>query len=341
MKKHAWTMGEMIIAISVLLVLTGLAVRSIKNLEVNKAKISLYAAIRHLTMGTLAVSEKDDFRGLNPKVAVDWNNGNSTDWYCLQLADAMAIKSSVNCAKNTTSANFTTANGMTFYGLADAWSLLYGDAYYKNVLVDINDTEKPNKIGHDKFPLRVYRGMSQSKISLDGVVYPADCSSETFDTGSGTTTLTHTDCGGSTNKFASSIQHVTYDIYKVMKVNSGAVAIRAQKIHTGLSLKDADCLAYGDTGLYGGRACKSIKDIHQDCAHPDTCEECETHQICPNNGSKANCDTLANDSTHKITYTDPESGTTETENFPCFTLMSKPTGGLGMIGGSIISELGI
>lgn len=339
MIKKAWTMAEMTVAIMVIIVLSAATMTITKNLALNKYRILAYSALKTIASANNSITESEETqRTFYPEVASSHDAGsNANDWYCLNVANALSLKGDPNCTKNLNqdTANFGFSNGITFYGLSIAWVNAYGDLYYKDIMVDLDGSDGPNKIGMDRIPLRVYRGLNYENMNLDGIVYPADCDGDYLYNGSGTNVLsgkTHKYCSGKSNKIASTNSLISYQIHKVTQAGD---TTRASVIAGGLTLPQADCLAFGNTGIYTANYCKDRYDLHEKCATEDTCRNCATLGICPNNGTVDTCKALIN----YISVTD--NGTTTDETFPCFITMTKPTGGLGIIGSTIVAEMGL
>ena len=91
MNKNAWTLAELTIAITILLVLTAASVSMTKNININQTRLNLYAAIRNLTMANIAIKEKPlSYSLFYPKSAEehDADDTKTNDWYCMNVADA-------------------------------------------------------------------------------------------------------------------------------------------------------------------------------------------------------------------------------------------------------------
>ena len=344
MRKCAWTLAELTIVMIVVLVLTAVAMSITKNVNINKSRIYMYSAIRNITMGNISVIEANEetFYPIEAET-YDADATKTDDWYCLHFADAFSLKSSPDCTKTTdgsNTVNMVFANGIALRGVAAPWKRAYDDLYYKDILVDIDGDENINKVGVDRFPLRVFRGTNAQGESLDGHVYPVDCSAandKLYDSAGNLVSLSHSYCNSSSANIASSDEIVSYGVYRV---TDGSKPTSATMIAGSKSAFEADCIAYGSRGFYGGALCSSKGYvIHDRCAHEDLCTDCASYGICAG-GSSSNCITLAESNKLNVPSEDDPS-VTEKTGFRCFTLISKPTSGMGMVAGSLLGDLGI
>ena len=104
-----------------------------------------------------------------------------------------------------------------------------------------------------------------------------------------------------------------------------------------MSAIEADCKAYGGIGFYHAQTCKEYGfNLLERCAHESTCESCAEYGVCPNGVDKAGCDTLAS---NNLINAKQEDGTYASTGFQCFTLINKPTGGMGMIGSAVFGDM--
>ncbi|MBR5774501.1 MAG: hypothetical protein IKY44_06595, partial [Clostridia bacterium] len=58
MKKQAWTLAELTVVIVVILILAKASISVARTMDINKGRIYMYATMRNLTMGNLAIKEK-------------------------------------------------------------------------------------------------------------------------------------------------------------------------------------------------------------------------------------------------------------------------------------------
>lgn len=344
MKKFAFTMAELTICIIALIILCAASTTITKSLNVNKSKIYIYAALRNLTLGNIAITEMPANGAFYPAAAQthDSDATKTDDWYCIYLADSLSLAANPDCSKTAvnTDINFIFPNGTTFRGIASSWEYAYSGLYYKDILIDADGEDGMNKIGVDKFPFRVFRGTNHAGMTLDGIVYPVECGNDKMyylDNGTLTSvSLSSTYCSGKNNRIASDNSVVSYSIYKV---TNGEKPDKATIIASKLSAIEADCKAYGGKGFYHGATCRDYGfKLMEKCAHEITCEECETYGICPNGGSKSNCDTLAENNKINAKQSD---GSYSSQGFQCFTLLNKPSGGMGMVGSTIFGDMDI
>ena len=327
MKKQAWTLAELTVVIVVILILAKASISVARTMDINKGRIYMYATMRNLTMGNLAIKEK--FGEFYPASASVHDANNSTDWYCTNLADNFSIESTPFCADSTTSttANFIFSNGISFKGMSSAWQNTSGDLYYKDILVDIDGDLGSNKIGIDRYPLRVFRGTNTLGVNMDGMILPVDCNQADPLVGT-----SHSYCNGATNNIASSAEIFSYSIYRV---TNGKKPESATIIMAGKTALESDCLALGGKGIYPATACKAKNFyIHESCAHEDICADCAFDGTCPNNGTEESCMALA----EKNKLADKEG---VLKGYKCIPLLTKPTSGLGLFGGAIMAEVGI
>ena len=343
MKKSAWTLAELTVVMVAVLILTAATMTITKNININKTRIYMYSAMRNITMGNISVTEEND--EFYPTIAssYDADSTKTDDWYCLHFADAFALKGSPNCTKTTDGSmnvNLVYSNGISFRGLASPWKNAYGDLFYKDILVDIDEDNGVNKVGMDRFPLRVFRGTNAQDENMSGFVYPVDCKGGNdylYDADGNKITLSHSYCASSNSNIASNEEIISYGVYRVTNPNQST---KATILAASKSALEADCVAYGSKGFYGGKICSEKGFVIDDrCAHEDLCEDCETYGICAG-GSKDACLALAESNKLNVPNED-NPAVTEKTAFRCFTLMTKPTGGMGLITGSLIGDLGI
>ena len=343
MKKFAWTLIELMIAIAVVIMLSAFLISGYKP-GANKNKLFFYSAMSNLTKANIAVMERNSTGGLNGDLLED----GTTDWYCAQLADVISIASAPNCTQTqastaATAVNMTFPNGITFQGLANKWTSVYDGASgeYKNIVIDIDGPEKgPNKPGVDRFPIRVFRG----QVKTEGIVMPVNCKNDKVwnpSGNSGTGALVSfktpspycksgTAYSGSivSRDFTIDDEIITYDIFKVQSSDENA---KLKMIASGLSAFEADCGAYGGVeGFYSQSECATAGvKIHTNCVTTDNCAKCTTGN-CPLNASG----TQTNATSCK-TYAE----TSNPNNYPCFTVMHKPSGGVPFFLQAIIGDI--
>ena len=183
-KKFAWTITELVVAMIFIMTIAGFMISNFKPNQ-QKAKINAFAAMRNIQKGVISVGDVKEKEQMTQWsggrkdifTEVDTFKNANKDTFCMLMADAFTIKSgtTVNCAKNTAidTANITFPNGLEVYGLASAVvdlgkstteSKLYS---YKNILVDIDGKRGRNRLGVDRFPLRIY--------AIDNIVVPVNC----------------------------------------------------------------------------------------------------------------------------------------------------------------------
>lgn len=350
MKKSAWTLAELTIAIIVLIILCRASMTISKNININKSKIFIYSAIRNLTMGNIAIMEmpanNESFYPDSAGVA-DNDSTVTNDWYCIYLADSFSLSANPNCSKTAanTAVNLRFPNGITFQGIASPWQTAYDGLYYKNIVIDADGEDGMNKVGVDRFPVRVFRGSTFKGTSVDGMVIPVECGNDViYDQNGSAIALSTPYCthgftmtkGSANNKIASDDSVITQNIYRV---TDGKNSTKATIIAGSLSTIAADCKAYAGKGFYSEAHCKAYGiTLLERCAHASTCEDCATYGICPNGGSEDACNTLAE--SNKLDVPDADNpSVTEKTGFQCFTLINKPTAGMGMFGSAVLGDI--
>ncbi len=127
--------------------------------------------------------------------------GNIDDPYCFEVANAFTVLGEVNCKYNSGTnndiklptgdgkgqnagvPNFQASNMVAYYHLESPWIRIVKGAstegsedtfnatdendFYKQVFIDVNGNDRPNKIGEDQFPIRIYK--------LGGEIVPGFC----------------------------------------------------------------------------------------------------------------------------------------------------------------------
>ena len=300
MKKNAWTLAEMMIAMVILIILCSASMTIMKGINTNKARIYLYSAMKSFGQAHGVILER--YGSFSP--AEDTDSATNIDWYCINAADVYSLARNPVC-NTTTSANTPNLylpNGIALYGLSSSWTKGWSDDApfeYKNIMVDINDGngEGPNKVGVDRFPFRLYRGKTVTGINLDGMVYSVNCRNDKYTKSDGTTvnaSVSSPYCNSSNIDFNSDDEILTYDIYrKETKESEYAKIMLANR-----SLKEADCKAYGGTGFFTQQECNSAGyKLLPKCAKQDLCDLMEVEAdktacesaIATNNAEEQSC----------------------------------------------------
>ncbi len=358
MNKKAWTMAELAVSMVVLIVLSYISVSAMKTNTNHQAKIFLYATMKNLAYANGRISdERGEFY---PEDA----NESSGDWYCKNLVDTFTLKNSPNCSSESTYFQF--ANGVTIDGLARAWSAPYKykssscvsncvetpDFWYKNIMIDTNGRSKaPNKIGVDRFPMRLYRGYNSSGTNLAGMVYPACGTYDYVYNPTGTQVKMETGSYCETNSnFIEESELISYNIYRVDQTLSemkdwssgkmkdkevGATLILGQQ-----SFMKADCLAYGGNGFFNKLQCNAAGyKLHELCANYDICKDCKgsmhgtSYNVCPASyNSVLTCQTQA-------AALNPVAAGEHRPDQSCFIMMNRPMSGLGFLGGALLGDI--
>ena len=314
LNKKAFTLTEILICIAIMMVMTVFAIVNIKPND-NKIRLYAYAGMNALNsaLGTI-YSENGSLSVADAPITTD---SGTFDWLCTKMADYFALKSSINCSTTASMGdiNFTLANGITIQGLANSWTIegktnSDGDKYiYKEFVFDIDSPSKGmNKVGIDRFPVRIYKNGL-----IEGTVIPSDCSAATVGTY----------CkNGSTKSgvnLAKANDTINYEIYRRdSKDSDKASAVASYK-----SYMEADCGIFGGVGYYTTAECAEAGyKLLLKCANETTCGACEDgRNICPLNGS-----TQLTSSTC-ITY----AKNNNPENYGCIMMLGKPSTGAGII----------
>ena len=323
MKKYAWTLMEMVIAITILILLSGLCVNLFKP-NVQKARFYMYAAVKNLTKGNITIIEKYDSLSAKTVVGTD-------DWYCINLADAFSIESAPDCSTTASddTPNIQFPNKTTVYGLAKEWKAPYSGANfkYKNIMIDIDGpNEGLNKLWADRFPMRIITGTGRGE---EGLIVPVNCANDQV-YNAAQNKLVNVDSAAKNPYCGSSGKNYTIDdqvlIYNIYKANDDSENAKAHMVAGMLSHMEADCAAYGGTqGSYNVLECDSAKiKIKPQCATQDNCRTC-TANTCPEGSTDmASC----------IEVQKRENP----DDFTCFTLLNKPSGGMSFIFQAIIGD---
>lgn len=351
MQKKAWTLAELVIAVAAIALIASVIGKGTKP-DYNKTKLFSYYTMENILRGNSAVIDKygqldDDERGAD----------NAKNKYCSRFADFFTTKGNILCNNNMkrSVANITLQNNVTIQGLATKWYLPYPGAPYeiKNIVFDIDGRKGRNKLWVDRIPLRMYRGgVRNGQIQLvdcsNQVVYKPDGSEVVLDefTGrnpyccdSGFDSNERADnCGESNEENKSNTKSIiTYDVFRVDLSEEGEIS-QSGLIAGDLSPKEADCMAYGGTGLYHAEECYEDRyHLSEYCATADLCKSCKVDydsslNVCPKNSAGA--------------YTNPTTcldvaKTKNTHKELCFTRLHKPTVGVGLLFGPLLNSMGI
>lgn len=336
MKKTAWTMTEMVIAIVVLAMLSGICASLFKP-NIQKARMFIYSAMRDINGANEGILEK--YGTLNQQ---DLSEDSTDDYYCVHVADLLNLSTAANCAKNAAAdaVNIRYSNGVTIQGLASAWQNPYPDSpfQFKNFVVDINGSSGPNKVWVDRFPLRVIGGPG---YATEGSVVVVNCGSEvvyndvqaTPDDVAVASTANNPYCKdgwsasgtANTTDFTNDNQIISYDVLRASTESDEEV--KAITLMSGVSQKLADCSAFGGTeGLNSAGVCNTASmRLLKECANQSTCLKCLTNS-CPAGSSNASgCKTIA--------------ATSNPENLYCFIKLHKPSIGAHFIFQAILGNM--
>ncbi len=235
MKKNAWTLAEIVIALFILGIFAVIFICSVKT-DDKKGKLFAYASLSNLSEANNNIIDKYG--------TLLFNNTDENDKYCLLLSDMLTTKSSINCNKNasTNEENIILPNNIVYMGLASQWHEKNNE-YYKNILVDINGKSGENKAYKDRIPLKLYP---------NGRLIPVECTDE----------KDNEYCNG----YTPSENLITYDIFNIEE-DEYASSEDSTPISTNISYIKADCMVYNGQGQYSKKQCseKSIEAL-KECA---------------------------------------------------------------------------
>ena len=351
MKKQSWTLAEMVIAMTILAVLSLFVVSSIKGNKV-KNNIFIYSALRNIMKGNSYIITKyadvSNFADLPETVNGDEHN----DGYCMRLADAFSLQANPNCAyKNgdtlisdsdlAKTVNIRFPNSVTIQGLSNKWRTDGNERTFKNIVVDINGEEGPNKIGSDRFPVRIYDGLYR------GIATVVNCDDDASYNSEGTRVELEEETGKSpycvngfnlegaevSTNIAADASSLAYNVYKPQDSSENA---RASLVAFALSFMEADCAAHGGTGFFSKEQCQAKAQVTQTSSNHNRYRlrrECATADICSSlTNSQSNVLPLADDDDNApSTDCSTLASANNPENLLCITVLKKPSTGTSMI----------
>lgn len=341
MKKYqAWTLVEMVIAIIIITILSLVCLSNFKP-NIQKTKVYIYAVMKNITSANMVIAEKYD------DSLDDETYEGDNDWYCIHLADTFNLTTPVKCEKTLgkDTINMRLPNGVEIKGLTNEWLEAPSSEYYiKNILVDIDGFDKGlGKLWVDQFPLRIYNGSIYT-----GQVVPTNCADDGIDETSSDYTGSDDDvstkphsykspyCKGNTTNTAMDDTIITYDVYKAESADETS---RAVLVASNLSLMEADCGAYGGSGIYKAKQCDSNARILPECATVQNCAICNAsasdaavddgYDICPIEDSEGN---TGKDCAEIAAFDNPD-------DINCFTLLHKPSAGTSFLLETLLTNI--
>ena len=345
MKKNAWTLVELFIAMGIVILISSFLISSFKP-NIQKSKLFVYATMSNLTKGTISVLDKYNEDTSSSKDLSYQNPSSTNDTFCLEISDTFSLSTVPNCAKNAaiSAVNIRFPNEVTVQGLATPWRTPYANSEYsfKNIIIDIDGEKGLNKIWADRFPLRIFQGGK-----MDGIIMPINCADDSvYDENGNKITLNNTtgkspyckqkfNVSGSTvaKNFLTDDQIINYDVFKSQASDEKT---EAKMVASAQSPAMADCMAYGGNGYLSAKQCSALGiKIDTQCASTETCENCASvsPSICPMNAAgtaqtnKTQCQQMAD--ANKIGEDD----------IYCFTLQHRPRGGMSFLLESIVGEI--
>ncbi|MBR2068876.1 MAG: hypothetical protein IJ877_03855 [Candidatus Gastranaerophilales bacterium] len=337
MKKYAWTLAEMVIALTIVIILSGICVGVYKP-NTNKGRIYVYSAMRNLIRAHSVLIEKKGSINTQDMLGED-------DWYCAQMADVFSLDSAAECSRSLANdaVNISFPNGVTIQGMATPWKKPYSTATYvfKNIVVDIDGPKGLNRIWADRFPLRVFAGVGKG---AEGMVMPINCGNDVvynYDTKALVSVPNDAkspyckhgfkaDGAAVAKDYTLDDEIITYDVYKAASSQPGSKAVM---LASSISPKEADCKAYGSSmGFFSVAECDSAKiQILRDCATITNCETCTTANTCPNKLDDSG-------------KTDPAGckdmlDTINPDSISCFAILHKPNSGASFVIQSLVGDI--
>lgn len=281
------------------------------------------------------------------------------DGYCLRMADSFTLKTAAECRTKPAgdaTVNFVFSNNTTVQGISTPWILPYdgADYYFKNIVIDIDGEKGANKVWVDRVPLRIYAGNE-----LNGTIMPVSCIESNGDfVYNGTTkvildsTKRNLYCkqgfnatGAYANKnFLLDDDVTAYNVYR-LKSSSDEESV-AEMVSDGVSLMQASCSAYGDSGVFNKQTCSLYNDnvenatnkkgirIHPKCITNKECYNCwkdTSNNICPRSDSGADVTDYENCKKIRDKY--------NPDDINCFMLPHKPSVGAGFIFNGLLDNM--
>ena len=305
----------------------------------------MYATLKNLNLANSGIIERYELGNVYPDEARahDTDSAKTDDWYCIQLADMVSTKTMPVCTKehSKTSSkvvNLRLINGVTIQGITTKWQQGYTGAYYayKNFVIDIDGEKGKNRIGIDRFPLRLYIGGIR-----DGLIQPIDCNNDVMYDEDGTKHLLGDnpyckhgfDMGGALakNNMLSENEIISYDIYRARENSQNS---KTDLVASKMSTMEADCGAYGGRGFFSGKQCaENSFRVFTKCAKNETCEYCKGtgYEICPLKEDGSATGTVATCKAYASTINPKDT--------PCFVLQQKPTAGMGLFAGGVLADI--
>ena len=345
MKKKAWTLVELFIAMGIVIMVSSLLINAFRP-NVQKAKLFTYATMNNINKGIIGVMEKYQ-NDVSSSKLISYQNPDSTDdTFCLEFTDLFSLTGLPECSQDSiiSDINARFPNEVTIQGLANPWKTPYENSEYsfKNIIIDIDGENGLNKIWVDRFPLRIFQGGK-----ADGQVMPINCEDDSiYDNENNKITLNDStgkspyckqkfDATGTiANKnFLLDDQIINYDVIKSQTIDEKNIT---KIVASAQSLAKADCMAYGGSGYLNKKQCAELGiKIHTQCANSETCEKCSetSPSVCPMN--KEN--TIQTDETTCLELA--EQNKVNDEETKCFTLQHRPTGGASFLLETIVGEI--
>ncbi|MBR1617147.1 type II secretion system protein [bacterium] len=323
MKKQAWTLVEMVVALTIIIVVSGLCVSVLKP-GVQKNKLFLYAAMRNIVMGNIAVIDKKkniDFEDVKEIGGIEY------DSYCLALSDNFTLKSSAKCNRDMDikETNMVLPNGTALRGIASEWFEGASGKYtFKDILVDIDGDSGMNTLWVDQFPLRLYSGGEK-----EGIIWPANCVKEGDEKADPDGRSDY--CGEIQANFALDNETITYNIYRAFSDSDSSAKLIASK----LSPMEADCGSYAGGGMYTEEQCtKEGFTVKPACLTSKICQKCDSDDsnikaICP----KVNGITVNRDDCEDLMSSNNDKG------LNCVILQHKPSSGANIILETLVGDM--
>ena len=353
-KKFGWTLTEVMVVMIFIIAISGF-LASVFKPRTQNAKIQAYAAIRNITKGVIAVHDKYSSRESDPTddiFAGDEEPIDGKSKFCLEMADAFALKKTPECTQEGQSGykigtpNLVLANGVEVYGLAQkpTYPIGFGNKMeysyikYKDILIDVDGKSKGmNKLGVDRFPLRIYL---EDNLILP--IIPVNCNEANdkyFDWKEDQMLNIvqspfckkgkEFDGAQSTQNFWNDDEIITYDTYRA--TISDQKGKTTQMVGFAQSLATTICGNFGGKRFLSAQQCANLKKhLFKECVKEETCDICSTvsPSICP---LKSDGTSVMSKDECMQTYT-----ALNNEDNTCLFLLHKPASGLSSIVGAIV-----
>ena len=303
MKKFkAFTMIELYIAIAIIAVMTAFCLSYIKPSD-KKTQLFAYATVANLERAMTSLAD----------TGFDFDSGD----LCDELQNVFTTKTACSSGTLTLPNDVTLSNlnegkktETTYKDLSD--NQIY--ASYRDVLIDINGSKKPNINWVDRIPVRIYDLKTiDTSPTKAFIVQPIDCSL------SSKSTL----CGSTTSNFLLDDKILKYDVYVPASDGEDSTT---QLIASSQSAAVADRMVNGRNGLY--------KNYYAASANTNINPKCVTRSMCADENDLSGAKALGHCDSNAVPTGSPNNGL-----MPCFTVLHKPSSGAAFMIDSLIGDI--